>query len=213
MARNRQTGPTIPNGDQQEEMVVFAIRLKGAGGTLQKGFDALTNAFGALGTPLSTPGRRSLAAGGDVLAPPPSDNDEVDSVGEHDDESQESATSPNSQPKRGARKYKFNDALDLSQGEKPWVVFAAQKAPDSDNKCYLVAAQWLAECAMIPEFSISDVFTLFRAMKWNEQSDFSQPLRKMKSSSSYFDNPTPKTWKLTSIGLTAARAVGNSASS
>lgn len=75
-------------------------------------------------------------------------------------------------------------------------------AQKSENEKYLLAALWITEKANLPNFTVSHVFTCFRAMKWNEQVDFSQPLRQMKSKDR-------KTWKLTQPGLDAARAVKN----
>ncbi len=99
------------------------------------------------------------------------------------------------------------DDFDLNLSDAPWKQYAEERKPDSDNKCYLVAALWLTENASLPEFTARHVFTLFRAMKWNEQSDFVQPIRKMKQKNSYFTNPSAKTWKLTGPGRDAARAV------
>jgi hypothetical protein len=93
----------------------------------------------------------------------------------------------------------------------PWKEFAATKNPKTDTECYLVAAQWITEQAKMENFIMNNIFSCFRAMKWNEQKDFSQPMRLMKSKKSYFDNPTRKTWKLTGIGLEAAQAINNPA--
>jgi hypothetical protein len=104
-------------------------------------------------------------------------------------------------------KPKFMDDFDLSVSDKPWKDFWAEYAPKSDNERYLLAALWVTENANTPEFSIAHIFTLFRAAKWNEQVDFSQPIRLMKNKSSYFLNPSRGKWKLTQPGLDAARAI------
>lgn len=209
MSRNGRGSVPPSTPEQQEEMSVFIVRLKGGSGTLQKGFDAMKDAFAAMGQATGSGQPKRLAP----TAPPSNGSSSIENREPEDDENSESGevidAPPTSRPpaSKGPRKYKFLDAFDLTVSDTPWKVFASNKGTKSDNECYLVAAQWLTENAATPEFSAAHMFTLFRAAKWNEQADFTVPMRKMKSKSSYFDNPTPKTWKLTGIGLDAARAV------
>ena len=204
--------------EEQEEMTVIVLRIKGGGDTLQKGFDALSTAFAALGSPQTAPPGNTRKLAGNVgtrqlAAPPPADDSYADD--EDEDEDFEADSSSVETPQTNAippvkwkpRKYKFMDDLDLSQGDKPWKEFASERGGKNDNDHYLLASLWLTENANLPEFGVGHVFTLFRAMQWSEQSDFSQPMRTMKSKKSYFSHPSKKTWKLTGPGLDAARAI------
>ena len=204
--------------EEQEEMTVIVLRIKGGGDTLQKGFDALSTAFAALGnTQAPSPGTTRKLAGPantrQLSAPPSGDDPGIEEDEDEEDFESDSASVDVTQSEAtpGAkwkpRKYKFMDDLDLSQGDKPWKEFAAERGGKNDNEHYLLASLWLTECANLPEFGVAHVFTLFRAMQWSEQSDFSQPMRLMKSKKSYFSHPSKKTWKLTGPGLDAARAI------
>jgi len=210
-------GAAPPIGQEaQEEMTVMVLRLKGGGDTLRKGFDALNHALAALGAPAPLPSQRHTAALLPQIVSPhsgtngtgavePTDPEEEEHDGEEASlESTPAATATTPKPRK---KPPFNTKLDLDGKDRPWKDFSEEKAPSTVGDCYLVASLWLTEQAGMTDFSLSDVFTLFRAAKWTENSDFSQPLRKMKSQESYFENPSPKTWKLTQIGLGAARAV------
>lgn len=207
-------GAVPPIGqDGQEEMTVMVLRIKGGGDTLRKGFDALNNALAALGQAqtLSTapPARRLSAAVPAQGVVEDAEMDEGDSEeGSEDQATLDAGSSTGSNGKSRPRpKPKFLTTFDLNVSDKPWKEFAAGRSLKTEYEKYLLASLWITENAGKPEFTLGHVFTLFRAMKWNEQSDFSQPLRKMKSASSYFENPTSKTWKLTGLGLDAARAI------
>jgi hypothetical protein len=204
--------------EEQEEMTVIVLRIKGGGDTLQKGFDALSTAFASLGSPQTAPPENTRKLAGNVgtrqlAAPVPADDSYADDEDEDEDFEAESSSvqTPQTEAIPGVkwkpRKYKFMDDLDLSQGDKPWKEFASERGGKNDNDHYLLASLWLTESANLPEFGVGHVFTLFRAMQWSEQSDFSQPMRTMKSKKSYFSHPSKKTWKLTGPGLDAARAI------
>lgn len=211
-------GAVPPIGhDAQEEMTVMVLRLKGGGDTLRKGFDALNNALAALGAPAPVVVQRHTAAAlppqvisahagtngaGTVTEADP----EEEEVEDEEQSSVASASAP-AAPSKPRKKPPFNTKLDLNGKDKPWKDFWEERAPGTVGDSYLVATLWLTEQAGMTDFSLSDVFTLFRTAKWTEQADFSQPLRKLKSKESYFENPTPKTWKLTQHGLNAARAI------
>ena len=209
MARNSRPPQNVD--DNQEEMTVVIFKLKGGSGTLQKGFEAINTAFASFGAPAlpPAPSRRLPNGNGTKSVTLPADSEDS---GQDEDYPEDAAPVIDAQPakitkQRHYTKLEFMDDFDLNQSDIPWKQFAVERQPDSDNKCYLVAALWLSENAALSEFSARHVFTLFRAMKWNEQSDFVQPMRKMKQKSSYFTNPSSKTWKLTGPGLDAARAV------
>jgi hypothetical protein len=185
--------------------------MKGSGDTMRKGFDALNHAVAALGTgqTATTVIKRIPAAPGKSDLP---DDPEVETEQQDVEEDEDAVTieapptSGNGKP-RTLTKPKFMDDFDLSVSDKPWKDFWIEYAPKSDNERYLLAALWVTEKANTPEFRIAHIFTLFRAAKWNEQVDFSQPIRLMKSKSSYFLNPSRGKWKLTQPGLDAARAI------
>ena len=206
-------GALPPAGtDAQEEMTVMVLRIKGGGDTLRKGFDALNHALAVLGQGQAVVGTKRLSAGPSKATESYEDDRDVEvekpnEIEEGEETVIEAApTSGNGKPKP-IPKPKFMDSFDLSVSDKPWKDFRAEYAPKTDQEKYLLAALWVTENAMTPEFTVGHIFTLFRAAKWNEQTDFSQPLRYMKSKSSYFEHPSPKTWKLTQPGLDAARSV------
>jgi len=206
-------GSVPPVGqDSQEEMTVVVLRIRGQGDTLKKGFDALNHAFAALGQGQPVVGTRRLSAGLSKAAESREDDqgvevEQLDEIEEDEETVIEAAPASGNGKPRSISKPKFMDTFDLSVSDKPWKDFVAEHAPKTDQEKYLLAALWVTENAKTLEFSIGHIFTLFRAAKWNEQADFSQPLRYMKSKNSYFEHPSSKTWKLTQIGLDAARSI------
>lgn len=207
----RYTKNAVNAGDElQEEMTVVILRLKGGSDTLKKGFDALNAAFTSIGAAPQLLKRASTTYSKQLNGNTPPDQED-----ESDDPEDESdiveATSPSTTSSRGTPaprpKPKFLSDFDLTVGDVSWKDFASTCAPKSDDEKYLVAALWITEKAGILEFSIPQIFTCFRAMKWNEPADFSQPIRRMKLRQSYFSKPNKKVWKLTQPGLDAAHAV------
>lgn len=205
-------GSVPPVGpDAQEEMTVFVLRMKGGGDTMRKGFDALNHAVAALAgqQTVVTVTKRLPVSPGNAELPDDSQLDVEQADGEGAGEAvtiDASAAVGNGKP-RPIAKPKFLDTFDLSVSYKPWKDFVAERTPKTDSEKYLLAALWVTENANTPEFSIAHIFTLFRAAKWSEQVDFSQPIRLMKSKSSYFLKPSRGKWKLTQPGLDAARAI------
>lgn len=210
MARSTK-GAVPPVGqEQQEEMTVVVLRLKGGGDTLKKGFDALTAAFSALGPApqvvkqIGGGTQRQLSG----VVVPNAEDEETEEDADEASVVEAAPAAPASAPRTPAqRKPKFMTDFDLNSGDKSWRDYATSKNPKTENEKYLLAALWITENANVTDFSVSHVFTCFRAMKWPEQVDFSQPMRQMKSKDSYFSHPSRKTWKLTQPGLDAARAV------
>jgi hypothetical protein len=204
----------LADSDTQEEMTVVILRIKGGGDTLQKGLDALNRAFSSLSDVQvsndGAPRRLSGSSGKHITVETDpqdreADAEEDDPSGSPEMEATQAGTPSGVRWK--PRKYKFMDNLDLTQSGKPWKEYASESGGKSDSDHYLVAALWLTECANLPEFEAAHIFTLFRAVRWPEQADFSQPMRTMKAKKSYFSHPTARLWKLTGPGLDAARAL------
>lgn len=214
MVRKTGNTKTLPE-EPQEEMTVVILKLKGQSVTLQKGFDAINTALASFGVILpATASARRIAsetvtngtAGGQV-----SEIDEAHAVNSEDDGEIIDATVKQTaaKPQRTAprSKPKFLNEFDLNLSNKPWREFAKERSPKTENDKYLLASLWITENSRTPEFTTAHVFTCFRAMQWPEQSDFSQPMRMMKSRKSYFAKTESKKWKLTGPGIEAARAI------
>lgn len=213
MAKNK----LPPDREEQEEMMVVVLRIKGKSGTLQKGFDTVSQALSALGVQPVTQQRRLNSTQHGTL-PAPGENGKADETsqvidGEIEEVPEEDA--PERESGGGTRKYakpKYQDDLKLNPEDQiGWTDYAAQKNPIKDNQKYLVAAAWLTKHGGYPIFTVNQIFTCFRAMKWSEQADFSQPIRYMKKESSYFENKglSKGQWKLTQVGLGDAEAIEN----
>ncbi|MGB7591715.1 MAG: hypothetical protein WCD04_06660 [Terriglobia bacterium] len=205
---------------EQEEMTVVILRFKGGGETLQRGFDTVSQALAALGPPSGN--QRRIAPlghlpathartvelpgtdGGGATPEVPPDGAEPEAVGiEIPEESGQRGGT-------GGRKYskpKFDSTLKLDAGDVTFKDYCAQRQPDSDNDKYLVAAAWLTKHGGHPTFTASQVFTCFRAMGWNEQADFMQPVRLMMKNKSYFEKAGRYDWKLTQVGMDASEAI------
>ena len=87
--------------------------------------------------------------------------------------------------------------------------YCASKNVQSDNDKFLVASAWIQTHGGADPFTGRHLFTAFRAMEWKTQADMTQPLRRLKSEKSYFENPSSGKWRLTAIGLEAAERIGN----
>jgi hypothetical protein len=213
MARNQKGAPPPTNQDSQEEMTVMFVRLKGTSASLQKGFEAFKSAFENSYSPVEP--QRRLSSGGTKSPLPPAEeeiNGDIDEEQEDSDVIDGVVSQPTTSAKTSApRKPKFLEDFDLNAGDVNWKDFANSRSPNENEK-YLLASIWLTEKANVPEFTVPHVFTCFRAMKWNELADFSQPMRSMKSKSSYFSTPSGRKWKLTQPGIDAARSIATTAS-
>lgn len=194
--------------EEQEEMTVVILRFRGGGETLRKGFDTVSQALNAL-APL--PALRRLAA-------PPVEDRADPNEGDTDsgsidveaqlDENENDESDPTRQ-RSAPRPPEFLNDFDLSpEGQVAWKEYAAEKNPQTLSDKYLVAGAWLTLHRGQQVFSASHVFTCFRAMHWEEQKDFTQPMRKMKKSRSYFAVPKRGEWKMTGLGLDAVGALG-----
>lgn len=211
----------VPRGsEEQEEMTVVILRFKGGGETLQKGFDAVSQALAALGQSPAVHHHRRFGAPAQAAELPLVEMDGKPDTDTQDlEEKVENGTETGRESReRGfssTRKYStptFISDLDLNGSDGVgWKDFAERKNPHSANEKYLLAAAWLAEHGSLENFTVDHIFTCFRAMGWEEQKDFGQPLRAMKSKKSYFENPSRGQWKLTRVGLEAAKAIAQKA--
>src|SRR5216684_924118 len=173
--------------EEQEEMTVVILRFKGGGETLRKGFDTVTEALAALGP--APRQRKLLSERGDGLSPSDTDEGLEDSAQDPDREFTEGhdggADSARPRQRGGAREYsapKFLSDLNLRpDGQTGWNEYAASKDPQTVNDKYLVASAWLTKHGGCENFTTDHLFTCFRAMEWEEQKDFLQPVRVMKS--------------------------------
>ncbi|CAN5330719.1 hypothetical protein BH09PSE5_BH09PSE5_06830 [soil metagenome] len=202
----RQPINRVPPAAEQEEVTVVILRFRGSAETVGKGMDAIGQALASLAPP--APARMPSRS-----APLLSENHRVESRGPETDDDDgamdEYVETPAPKPDAPARKRappKFDDTLDLEAGG-GLAVFVTARNPQSDVDKYLVAALWLTEKGGKPEFTTNQVFTCFRALKWDEAKDFSQPMRSLKQKRSYFSIEKKGFWKLTQPGLAAARAV------
>jgi hypothetical protein len=199
-------------------MTVVVLKFKGGSHSLQKGFDAVSQAINALGSSPQNNHRvfvqrapAQIAAGnGESI-----DAEIDDSVGDAAElpEDAEQETSESNLPKQkrtpAAPKYTFLNDFNLSPAGVPSLTeYCSQKSPQTENDRFLVASAWVQTHGGVDPFTGGHLFTAFRAMEWKTQVDMTQPLRLMKSRKSYYDNPSFGKWRLTAIGLTAAENVG-----
>lgn len=205
---------------QQEEMTVVVFKFKGGADSMQKGFDAVNSAISALSP--SHPGPHPRATFQRIsaqLPQVPQDGRVIDT--EHEDFvegpeveefAQETATpATNGKPKKPlAPKQGFLGDFNLMPaGVPPWKDFATGKNARTEIEKFLVTSLWLQTHGGVDPFTGSHLFTCFRAMDWKTQIDMIQPLRKMKSKKSYYENPIQGKWRLTAgAGVPAAEAVG-----
>ena len=200
---------------QQEEMTVVVLKFKGGSHSLQKGFDAVSQAIAALGATQQTNHRAAIQR--QPVQLPPAQDAVIDA--EHEDVAEQSeaeeitqeaaAPSGNGKPKKPlAPKQSFIGDFNLTPpGVTSWKDYCAEKNPQTENDKFLVASAWIQTHGAVDPFTGSHLFTCFRAMEWKTQVDMIQPLRQLKSKKSYYENPGHGKWKLTGIGLEAAKAI------
>jgi hypothetical protein len=222
MAREKKPVAAANDAQQQEEMTVVVFKFKGGAESMQKGFDAVNNAVAALGSPSHGHPRVIMSRTSAQLPPaPPTGSPNSDVIdAEHEDVVEQPETvgideetaAPNNggKPKKAnAPKYAFMNDLNLAPDNEPaWTDYAAEHNPQTVDDKFLVASAWLQTHGGCATFGGGHLFTCFRAMDWKTQVDMTQPLRKLKSVKSWYENPQFGEWKLTGIGLTAAEKVG-----
>ncbi len=215
MAREKKPVRGADEPQQQEEMTVVVLKFKGGSQSLQKGFDAVSQAINALGPGPQNTHRvvvhrspAQIAAGnGEAMDMEP--ETPIDDSEEEIDDTQQDNGAPKPKKQQTAPKYTFMNDFNLAPAGLPSLTeYCNQKNPQTENDKFLVASAWIQTHGGVDPFTGSHLFTAFRAMEWKTQVDMTQPLRLMKSKKSYYDNPSFGKWKLTAIGLTAAENVG-----
>jgi hypothetical protein len=199
---------------KQEEMTVIVLKFKGGSQSLQKGFDAVSQAIAALAPGPSNnhsvvqrqPQQLPSAEGKVIEAESQNQPDDAPA----DDPVQELFVSGNGKAKKpaSAPRYTFNNDFDLSPDGVPSLKdYCTEKDPQSEQDRFLVASAWIQTHGGTDPFTGQHLFTCFRAMGWQTQVDMIQPLRLLKSRKSFYENPTRGEWKLTGIGLKAAENI------
>jgi hypothetical protein len=216
MAREKRYVPPAFEQPAQEEMTVVVVKFKGGPESMQKGFDAVNNAIASLGP--TQPVHQRVAASHPLaqLPPAPSQNGYVLNAEVEEQEVEVSDPVPEVRPPTASapapkprKPYSFLSDFNLAPDGVPSLKeYCAAKSVQSDNDKFLVASAWIQTYGGTDPFTGNHLFTVFRAMDWKIQTDMTQPLRRLKSEKSYFENPGGGKWRLTGIGLEAAERVG-----
>jgi len=207
MARKNNT--TIV-GEEPEEMTVFLVKFRGKSDTLQKGFDAISQAVATFGGTSSQ--QKVLRASSHPVAAAAANGtpaaDESNENGEKElDETADVSVQRETTTGVKRKPPKFLGDFDLNGDGTKWMEYAAQKKPKKQYEQYLLAALWLTKYGGQEIFTPQHLFTCIRSAGWgNGHQDFTQPLRTLKRDKSFFDNPEGK-WKLTTPGNEAAEAI------
>jgi hypothetical protein len=193
------------------KMTVMMFQLEGDDHTLQQGLNTISEAINKM-VPLRTV---------PSIAPPPVKHSngtpspqqllplDDQLLNEEEKQLQENDTSRAPRDIREYRTPNFLHDFNLNpEGQIAWKEFAAEKNPQTLDAKYLTASSWITKHAGLETFTREHVFTCFRTVKWDELKDFTQPMRRMKSASSYFTNPKRGDWKLTTHGLEEAERLG-----
>ena len=217
MAREKKPVAAANNAEHQEEMTVVVFKFKGGAESMQKGFEAVNNAIATLAPSHASP-QRTVVQPTPKQMPLPLSNGNVidveaeepaDETMEPEEEGAALGADGNGKPKKPlGPKHTFLPDFNLAPtGVSAWKDFAAERDPQSDNDKCLVASLWIQTHGGVDPFTGNHLFTCFRAMDWKTQVDMIQPLRGLKSKKSYYDNPSHGKWRLTTIGVEAAKAI------
>jgi hypothetical protein len=199
---------------QQEELTVVVMKYRGGSASLQKGFDAVSQAIAALG-PAPSGNHRVIVH--KTAAQLPTAEDIIDAETEDlvEDPTPNDATTEtpgDGKPKKvpGERKgYTFDNDFNLAPDKVPsWKDYATGRNPQTEIDKFLTSGAWMQTHGGLTTFTGRHLFTCFRAMEWKTQADMAQPLRVMKNRKSYYENPEQGQWRLTGPGLAAAEKVG-----
>jgi hypothetical protein len=212
MARDKRLASGVVEA-QQEEMTVVVLKFKGASHSLQKGFDAVSQAIAALGAP--QPNIHHVAIQRQQLPPVKdaiidADHEDVPEGAESEVTVQEGAApSGNAKPKKPlSAKQSFLSDFNLApDGVATWKDYVAERNPQTETDKFLLASAWTQTHGGVNPFTGSHLFTCFRAMEWKTQIDMIQPLRQLKSKKSYYENPSHGKWRLTGVGLDAVKGI------
>jgi hypothetical protein len=215
MARDKRVARGLDEPQaQQEEMTVIVLKFKGGSQSLQKGFDAVSQALSTLGSgPLNNhsvvqrqPQHLPSAEGQAIEA----ESQKLPEEAAADDPSQEVSVSGTGKAKKppSASKYTFNNDFNMSPDGVPSLKdYCTEKDPRNEQDKFLVASAWIQTHGGAEPFTGQHLFTCFRAMDWKTQADMIQPLRNLKSKKSYYDKVGRGEWKLTGIGLEAVENI------
>jgi hypothetical protein len=186
MAREKRAGRDSDEPQaQQEEMTVIVLKFKGGSQSLQKGFEAVSQALSALGEGSSN-NHRVVKRQPQRLASPEDKVIEVEDTAT-DDTAQETPLSGNGKVKKpqASPRYKFINDFDLSPSGVPSLKdYCMEKDPQNENDKFLVASAWIQTHGGTDPFSGQHLFTCFRAMEWKTQGDMTQPAAPCKTSPS-----------------------------
>jgi hypothetical protein len=80
------------------------------------------------------------------------------------------------------RKFRSPKVVPLDLNSDPsWEAFAQVRKPDNGQMRFLVAAAWLKRCRAIEGVTVDQIYTCFRAIRWETAiADFGAPLRGLK---------------------------------
>jgi len=215
MAREKRTVP-LAYELAQEELTVVVVKFKGGPESMQKGFEAVNNAIASLGPAQPSNQRVALSPTSVQLPAAPSQNGRVLNAEIVEPEADAQHTSSEAQPMavqpaapRQRKAYTFMSDFNLAPDGVPSLKeYCADRNVQSDNDKFLVASAWIQTHGGTNPFTGRHLFTAFRAMEWKPQADMTQPMRRLKSEKSYFENPSSGKWRLTGIGIEAADKIG-----
>src|SRR5207248_1560185 len=115
--------------------------------------------------------------------------EEPDAHGAHGAEDNAPAAVAPAAPPKSRKSYTFMSEFKLSPAGVPSLKeYCAGKNPQSDNDKFLTASAWIQTHGGADSFTGCHLFTAFRAMEWKTQADMTQPMRRLKSEKSYFEN-------------------------
>ncbi|MGZ3712219.1 MAG: hypothetical protein ACXVBE_10700, partial [Bdellovibrionota bacterium] len=181
--------------ENKGKMTFVMFQLEGADATLQKGFDAMEQAFEKLGGGTRTAlairdSGISLLGSPEATVKASAINSEPEDFSPASDESPADDTeSEYQQESRAAKQRRYtvpsvvNVDMNAELSFKDY--FAKVGSPAEDSKRYLAIAIWFNEYRSTPEISADHVYTVFRHMGWTPQKDVAQPLRNLKKRSCF----------------------------
>jgi hypothetical protein len=215
MAREKKPVPGSNEPPAEEEITVFVLKFKGGSQSVQKGFDVVSQAIAALG-PATPANQRVIVHRAPAQIPAPANGTIIDA--EHEDVVEENAAedagpetpapATSGAPPKPRKGYTFMNDFNLTPAGVPSLKdYCTEKNPQTDNDKFLVASAWIQTHGGVDPFTGRHLFTAFRAMEWKPQVDMTQPMRTLKAKKSYYENPSSGKWKLTGIGLDAAKAI------
>lgn len=204
MAPKKQ-GPETPKKSNKIRLVVFEADL--SDGNLTEITQAITMAL----KPTVQPIYRQLPNGRPPaqLLPPSDDADaqdesEEDAAIEAADEQEAPAAQVPAKPQRPRTKPKQPELVDLDwtgTGGPTFKEFAAEKAPKSRARKYLVAACWLKEFGGYPTVNANQVYSAFRAAGWSVAfADWHQPFRNLVHSDHMRKGTNSGEYSITTVG-------------